>query len=248
MLLRDSSCLGAVPTSPTSSVFPGAQQLQIPLIANRMIYEIKKWPSEMYSWSARAASQALAGLSWNMAGGILLFSCWHWTVRYPTDRVGFTFLVFVVLVPFYYTTVGQAIVAIAPTVEIAALSFTSAFSFVLNLTTPGSNTPLTSAMTAFSGVVTISTSWDLTGVERTLGRRHIFAFGNRIGVQNRNRMETSEFSCPRYSRFSTMLTLSRRCKLHELGSTSAPTPLAQRSSTSIARLARPFLLDPVVMS
>ena len=112
---------------------PGAQQLQIPFIANRMIYEIRERPSKMYSWSAWATAQILVELPWNMAGGILLFFCWFWTVGFPTDRAGFTFLIFAVLIPFYYTTVGQAIAAIAPTVEVAALLFTSTFSFVLIL-------------------------------------------------------------------------------------------------------------------
>ena len=112
---------------------PGAQQLQIPFIANRMIYEIRERPSKMYSWSAWVTSQILVELPWNMAGGILLFFCWYWTVGYPTDRAGFMFLIFAVLIPFYYTTIGQAVSAIAPTMEVAALLFTSTFSFVLIL-------------------------------------------------------------------------------------------------------------------
>jgi len=112
---------------------PGAQQLQIPFIANRMIYEIRERLSKMYSWSAWVTSQILVALPWNMAGGILLFFCWYWTVGYPTDRAGFTFLTFSVLIPFYYTTIGQAVSAIALTIEVAALLLTSTFLFVLIL-------------------------------------------------------------------------------------------------------------------
>ena len=112
---------------------PGAQQLQIPFIASRTVYEIRERPSKMYSWSAWVTAQLLVELPWNIFGGILLFFCWYWTVGYPTERAGYTFLTLAVLMPIYYTTIGQAISAMAPTVEIAGLLFTSLFSFVLIL-------------------------------------------------------------------------------------------------------------------
>ena len=112
---------------------PGAQQLQIPFIASRTIYEIRERPSKMYSWTAWVTAQILVELPWNMFGGILLFFCWYWTVGFPTDKAGYTFFIFAVLVPFYYTTIGQAVAALSPTLEVAALLFTSTFSFVLIL-------------------------------------------------------------------------------------------------------------------
>ena len=112
---------------------PGAQQLQIPFIANRTIYEIRERPSKMYSWSSWVTAQILVELPWNMVPGIPLFFSWYWTVGYPTERAGFTFFIFAVLIPFYYTTIGQAVAAMAPTIEVAALLFTSTFSFVLIL-------------------------------------------------------------------------------------------------------------------
>jgi len=63
--------------------------------------------------------------------GIALFFCWYWPVGFPSERAGYTFFMVAVLIPFYYTTVGQAIAAMAPTVGIAGLLFTSLFSFVL---------------------------------------------------------------------------------------------------------------------
>ena len=113
--------------------FPAAQQLQISFIASRTIYEIRERPSKMYSWSAWVTAQILVELPWNMMSGVLLFLCWYWTVGYPTERAGYTFLQLGVLNPFYYTTVGQAIASIAPTAEIAALLFTSLFSYILIL-------------------------------------------------------------------------------------------------------------------
>jgi ATP-binding cassette subfamily G (WHITE) protein 2 (SNQ2) len=112
---------------------PGAQQLQIPFIANRAIYEIRERPSKMYSWSAWVTAQILVEIPWNMFGGMLLFFCWYWTVGFPTERAGYTFFILTVLTPFYYTTIGQAVAAAAPTVDVAALLFTSSFSFVLIL-------------------------------------------------------------------------------------------------------------------
>ena len=112
---------------------PSAQQLQIPFIASRTIYEIRERPSKMYSWTAWVTSQILVELPWNMFGGALLFFGWYWTVGYPTDKAGYTFLIFAVLLPFYYTTIGQAAAAAAPTTDIAGLMFTSTFSLVLVL-------------------------------------------------------------------------------------------------------------------
>jgi len=112
---------------------PGAQQLQIPFIASRTVYEIRERPSKMYSWSAWVTAQILVELPWNVFGGVLLFFCWYWTVGFPTDRAGYQFLVFAVLIPAYYTTIGQGAAAMAPTVEIAALLFTLFFTFVLVL-------------------------------------------------------------------------------------------------------------------
>ena len=112
---------------------PGAQQLQIPFIANRSVYEIRERPSKMYSWSAWVTAQILVEIPCNMLGGVLLFFCWYWTVGYPTERAPYTFFIFTVLTPSYYTTTGQAVAAMAPTAEIAALLFTSLFSFVLIL-------------------------------------------------------------------------------------------------------------------
>ena len=85
---------------------PGAQQLQIPFITNRSIYEIRERPRKMYSRSSWVTAQILVELPWNMVPGILLFFSWYWTMGYPIERAGFTFFISVVLIPFYSTTVG----------------------------------------------------------------------------------------------------------------------------------------------
>jgi len=112
---------------------PAAQQLQIPFIAMRSIYEIRERPSKMYSWSAWVTSQLVMELPWNIFCGTAFFLCWYWTVGYPTSRAGYTYLMVSVLLPAYYTSIGQAVASMAPNPEVAALIFTSIFNFVLLL-------------------------------------------------------------------------------------------------------------------
>ena len=112
---------------------PAAQQLQVPFIQMRSIYEIRERPSKMYSWSAWVTSQLVMELPWNIFCGSVFFLCWYWTVGYPTSRAGYTYLMLSVLLPAYYTTIGQAVAAMAPTPEVSALIFTSLFNFVLLL-------------------------------------------------------------------------------------------------------------------
>lgn len=112
---------------------PGAQQLQVPFIASRSIYEIRERPSKMYGWSAWVTSQIIMELPWNIFCSSLFFFCWYWTVGYPNSRAGYTYLMLSVLLPLYYTTIGQAVAAMAPNPEVSGLIFTSLFNFVLLL-------------------------------------------------------------------------------------------------------------------
>ena len=112
---------------------PAAQQLQVPFIEMRSIYEVRERPSKMYGWSAWVTSQLVMELPWNIFCGTVFFFCWYWTVGYPTSRAGYTYLMLSVLLPAYYTTIGQAVAAMAPTPEVSALIFTSIFNFVLLL-------------------------------------------------------------------------------------------------------------------
>jgi ATP-binding cassette subfamily G (WHITE) protein 2 (SNQ2) len=128
---------------------PLANQLQVPFIHIRSIYEIRERPSHMYSWTALVTSQILAELPWNMLGSTvslipispvsvhlltrlqIFFFCWYWTVGFASSRAGFTYLLIGICLPIYYTTIGQAIAAMSPNAEIAALLFSFLFSFVL---------------------------------------------------------------------------------------------------------------------
>ena len=112
---------------------PLCNQLQVPFIAMRNIYEIRERPTRMYSWTALLASQIAIEVPWNIFCSLVLFVCWYWTVGFPNERAGYTILMLGFLYPFYYTTIGQAIAAMASSAEIAALLFSFLFSFVLTL-------------------------------------------------------------------------------------------------------------------
>jgi ATP-binding cassette, subfamily G (WHITE), member 2, SNQ2 len=112
---------------------PLSNQLQIPFLATRAIYEIRERPSRMYSWTALITAQILVEVPWNILGSTLYFLTWYWTSRFTTERAGYAYLGIGVLLPIYYTTIAQAIASMAPNAEVAAILFGFLFSFVLTL-------------------------------------------------------------------------------------------------------------------
>lgn len=110
---------------------PLSNQLQVPFIAMRTVYETRERPSRMYGWTALVTSQVFAAIPWNICGSTLLFLTWFWTVGYESSRAGYTYLMLGVIFPLYYTTIGQAIAAMSPSAEVAALLFSVLFSFVI---------------------------------------------------------------------------------------------------------------------
>ena len=83
------------------------QQLTVPFIETRTVYEIRERPSRMYSWTTLLTAQLIVETPWNIIGSTLFFLCWYWTVGFPTDRGGYTYLLYGILTPVYYTTLGQ---------------------------------------------------------------------------------------------------------------------------------------------
>ncbi|KAI0827349.1 pleiotropic drug resistance ABC transporter [Trametes gibbosa] len=110
---------------------PLSNQLQVAFIDMRNVFEVRERHSRMYSWTALVTSQIMIEMPWNILGSSVYFLCWYWTVGFPTDRAGFTYFMMGVWFPLYYTTIGQAVAAMAPNAEIAALLFSFLFSFVL---------------------------------------------------------------------------------------------------------------------
>ena len=99
----------------------------------RDIYEIRERSSRMYHWSALTTAQVVIELPWNILGSSLFFLCWYWTVGFENSRAGFTYLMYGVCFPIYYTTIALAVASMSPTAEIAGLMFSLLFSFVLTL-------------------------------------------------------------------------------------------------------------------
>jgi ATP-binding cassette, subfamily G (WHITE), member 2, SNQ2 len=112
---------------------PLASQIQVNFIHVRGIYEMRERPSRMYSWSALVTAQFLAELPLVITGGILFFLCWYWTVAFPNDRAGYTFLMMAIIFPTYYLSLSQTVASMAPSPEVAALLFAFFYAFVIIL-------------------------------------------------------------------------------------------------------------------
>lgn len=112
---------------------PLSNQIQVPFISTRRIYEIRERPSRMYSWTSLLTAQLLGELPFNFIGSTIYYLIWYWLVGFPTSRAGYTYLMIGVVYPVYYTSVAQAIASMAPNAEIANLLFGFLFSFVITL-------------------------------------------------------------------------------------------------------------------
>lgn len=110
---------------------PLSNQIQVPFITTRKVYEVRERPSRMYSWTALITSQILGELPFNVLGSSIYFLIWYWLVGFDSSRAGYTYLMIGVVYPFYYTTIAQAVAAMSPNPEIAALLFSFLFSFVV---------------------------------------------------------------------------------------------------------------------
>ncbi|KAG2054926.1 pleiotropic drug resistance ABC transporter [Suillus hirtellus] len=106
-------------------------QLLAVYIDIRIVYEIRERSSRMYHWTALVMSQLVVELPWNITSAAMFFFCWYWTVGYPTERAGYTFLMISVAFPLYYTTLEHAIASMAPTAPIASLYLVTLFIFLL---------------------------------------------------------------------------------------------------------------------
>ncbi|KAJ7196400.1 pleiotropic drug resistance ABC transporter [Mycena pura] len=109
---------------------PLSNQLQVPFLDMRKIYEIREGPTKFYSWTALVTSAFLSELPWNILGSSLYFLCWYWTVGFDSSRAGYTYLMIGVVFPLWYTSFAQAVASMAPSAEIAAVLFSFLFSFV----------------------------------------------------------------------------------------------------------------------
>ncbi|KAG1884645.1 ABC-2 type transporter [Suillus subluteus] len=112
---------------------PITQQLQSIYINIHSIYEIHECPSRMYSCTALVTLQLLVEISWNIFCSSLFFLCWYWAVGFPTNRAGYTYLMYGIVFPLYYTSIAKVVRAMAPSTVITSLYFSMVFSFVIIL-------------------------------------------------------------------------------------------------------------------
>lgn len=110
---------------------PLSNQIQGPFISTRRVYEIRERPSRMYSWTALITAQIFGELPINIACSSLFFFIWYWLVGFPSNRAGYSYLMFGVMYPMYYTTFSLWVGAMSPRPEIAAQLFSFLFSFVV---------------------------------------------------------------------------------------------------------------------
>ncbi|KXN81251.1 Brefeldin A resistance protein [Leucoagaricus sp. SymC.cos] len=110
---------------------PLGGQVHVPYINMRNIYEIRERPSRMYNWSALTTSQLLCEIPWNIVGASLFFCCWYWTVGFASSRGAFTYFVYGVQFPLFWTTIALTVASASPTAEIAGLLYSFLFTFVL---------------------------------------------------------------------------------------------------------------------
>ena len=90
----------------------------------------------MFTWSAFLVSEMLVEIPWNILGSSLVFVGWYWTSGFDSSRAGFSFLFYCVVYSLYYTTFGQAVVAVSPNAVIAFTFFNVLFSLMLILYAP----------------------------------------------------------------------------------------------------------------
>ncbi|KAF8994409.1 ABC-2 type transporter-domain-containing protein [Cyathus striatus] len=110
---------------------PLGNQMQVPYMKTRNVYLVREHSSRTYSWSAYATSQLLCELPWNIFGSSIYFLCWYWAVDFPQSRTGFTYFIYGVLYPFYYTSLALAVASVSPTAELAGLVMAVLFTFVV---------------------------------------------------------------------------------------------------------------------
>lgn len=104
-------------------VAPGViNQLQPLFIERRNIYDVREKKARIYSWKAFVTALILSEIPYLCVCAVLYFSCWWYTVGFPTasDKAGAGFFV-IWFYEFLYTGIGQFIAAYSPNAVFAAI-------------------------------------------------------------------------------------------------------------------------------
>ena len=112
---------------------PVGYQMVVPFLSTRSVFELRERMSGMYSWTTLSTAQILGEVLFHIVGSTLHFLTWYWTVGFPTDRAGYTYLLLGVAAPIHTSTTCQAVAAVAADSAIAKLLTGSMFSFAIIL-------------------------------------------------------------------------------------------------------------------
>ncbi|KAG7087521.1 hypothetical protein E1B28_013480 [Marasmius oreades] len=113
---------------------PIGDQIHIPFIQTRSIYELRERASRIYSWTALTTAQLIAETVLNVIGSTVFFVIWYWIVGLPTDRAGYSYLMMGFTFPFFYTSFVLSLAAMAPSSLIASLLYFGLFTFAVTFT------------------------------------------------------------------------------------------------------------------
>ncbi|KAF5344805.1 hypothetical protein D9758_014417 [Tetrapyrgos nigripes] len=113
---------------------PIGDQIHIPFIQTRSIYELRERASRVYSWTALTTAQLIAETVFNVIGSSVFFVIWYWIVGFPTDRAGYSYLMMGFTFPFFYTSFVLSLAAMAPSSLIASLLYFGLFTFAVTFT------------------------------------------------------------------------------------------------------------------
>ncbi|KAF5374350.1 hypothetical protein D9758_004563 [Tetrapyrgos nigripes] len=113
---------------------PIGDQIHIPFIQTRSIYELRERASRVYSWTALTTAQLIAETVFNVIGSTVFFVIWYWIVGLPTDRAGYSYLMMGFTFPFFYTSFVLSLAAMAPSSLIASLLYFGLFTFAVTFT------------------------------------------------------------------------------------------------------------------
>ena len=112
---------------------PLSNQMQRPFIGTRQVYEIRERPSRMYSWTALITAQILGELPLNIMGSSLFFLIWYSLVGFPLSRAGYSYLLFGIVYPMYYTPFALWVASMTSSSQLAAQMSSFFFSIAFSL-------------------------------------------------------------------------------------------------------------------
>ncbi|KAH6613067.1 ABC-2 type transporter-domain-containing protein [Boeremia exigua] len=104
------------------------------LIDLRKIYDVREKHSNMYHWSVFIVSNIIVEIPANIIASSIGFICWYFPIGWWRDispARGISMYAVYILYQIYYTTFSQAVAAVSPNAETAAMLTVLLYTFVL---------------------------------------------------------------------------------------------------------------------